>query len=110
MFDQRVTRLELPVFRNVTDSEDNRPIVGSNFELPRFRPKQIQKSRWPLILGLHARFWKNDVRAEVFGDVILHYLACTLRLRAVECQAELIQPPFGQIMTILPGSLLESLE
>src|SRR2546428_10698670 len=106
MFDQRITRLELSVFRNVTDAENNRSVVRSNLELARFRPEQIQKSRWPLVFGLHARFRKDDIGAEILGHIIFHYLACALRLCAIEGQAELIQPSFGQILTILPVSLL----
>jgi hypothetical protein len=44
MFDQRITRFELPVFRYVTDAKNDRPRVRSNLEAPGFRSEQIQDS------------------------------------------------------------------
>src|SRR5438876_9001366 len=90
MFQEGVTRLELPEFRNLSDAEHDRSPIGAHLELSSLRSKQIQPSRWTFVLRLHTRFRKNDVGAEKLRHIVFHHLACAFRLSTVKRQPELI--------------------
>src|SRR5437870_4468832 len=80
MFQEGITGLEFPRFRHLADPEDNRPAIRAHLELSRLGSKQVQHSRWTLVLRLHARFRKNDVGPKNLRHIVFHHLACTFRL------------------------------
>src|SRR5436309_7609196 len=107
MFQEGVTRLELPRLGYLADTEDNRSTIGAHLELSSLRSEQVQQSRWTFVLRLHARFRKNDVGAEKLRHIVFHYFACALRLSTVKRKAELIQPLAGQITSARSRPLLK---
>src|ERR1051326_449227 len=92
MFEEGVTGLKFPRLGHLADPEDNRSTIRAHLELSSLRSKQVQQSRWTFVFRLHAGFRKNDVGAKKLRHIVLHHLACALRLSTVKRQPELVEP------------------
>src|SRR5438552_18267664 len=107
MFQEGITGLEFPRFRHLADPEDNRSTIRAHLELSSLGSKQVQHSRWTLVLRLHARFRKDDVGPKNLCYIVFHHLACALGLSTVKRQPELVKPLSRQIASARTRPLLK---
>src|SRR5207247_9300140 len=54
VLDEGVARLELPIFRHVTNAENDRSPIRSDLKPPVFGAEEIQEAGRAIVFGLHA--------------------------------------------------------